>query len=160
MKKLPLSGGCDAIVDDADFDALLQWKWSSAVGGKYAARGQKVDGKKVVIYLHRQITDCPAGLYVDHINGNGLDNRRCNLRIVTQSENISKKRSPGNRTGYRGVYETQAGKFVGEVRINKKKIKSRSLATPQEAAMFHDRLASIHLGEHAVLNFPSLDMGA
>lgn len=96
MKKIPLSQGLYATVDAKDYDFLMQWKWTASFCSKrqqkvYAIRrGQKNEGKlwRKRIAMHRVITNCPVDLVVDHLNGDGLDNRRCNLEIVDQKENV------------------------------------------------------------------------
>jgi hypothetical protein len=84
MKEIPLSKGTVALVDDGDFDILSKFKWYHHSSNRGYARG-KIDGKWT--YMHRFITDAPAGSNVDHINRNTLDNRRLNLRICDQIVN-------------------------------------------------------------------------
>lgn len=97
MKKIKLSQGLWAIVDDADFEELLCYKWcasrSSDTGGVYACRftSAKNGRKKRKVYMHRFIMDCNNGLQVDHINDDTLDNRRSNLQVLTQQGNIAKE---------------------------------------------------------------------
>ena len=80
------------LVDPNDQEKINEKKWSaseSIKGGQvYAARYTNVNGNRRKIYMHRQIMNCPKGMEVDHINGNTLDNRKANLRIVTKAENI------------------------------------------------------------------------
>jgi len=96
MKEIKLTQGKFAIVDDADYNWLNQWKWYAKIcsNGKriYVARFQRINGKPTTIYMHRIITNCPEDKEVDHINGDSLDNRRKNLRIVTRSENSNNRR--------------------------------------------------------------------
>lgn len=90
MKQIPLSRGLFAIVDDNDYDNLMQWKWY--VSGKYAARNRSIVGGKSrkIILMHRQIMGNPAS-WIDHKNRNTLDNRRNNLRICTGSQSNMNK---------------------------------------------------------------------
>lgn len=83
MKEIPLTQGYVTLVDDADYEWLSRWKWH--YHGGYAERG---DG----VLMHREITDCPAGKEVDHINHDPLDNRRENLRVVTRWQNMLNRR--------------------------------------------------------------------
>src|SRR5574343_596006 len=103
MKKLPLSQGKFAIVDDDDYENLLSWKWTYS--GGYAYRLKTIQGKSKKIWLHRFIANIPDGLYTDHINGDKLDCRKENLRFCTYAEN-NKNASirKANKSGYRGVY--------------------------------------------------------
>ena len=98
MKRIPLScqgknkGKYEAIVDDEDYDKLSRWRWfvHEERNNRYAWRcGKSQDGRRILIKMHRDIMGLHAGdsLNVDHINGDGLDNRRVNLRIVTVQEN-------------------------------------------------------------------------
>ena len=95
MKKIKLTRNQYVLVDDADYNWLNQWKWYAHLthqGAKtfYAARASK----SVHIYMHRLIIGLRPNdkRMTDHINHNGLDNRRCNLRIVTRSENSRNRR--------------------------------------------------------------------
>lgn len=97
MQEISLSQGKVTFVDDEDYEFLAQWKWSAHQKGKhwYAERSKswRVDGKRysVTIPMHRVITAAPKNLVVDHINHDGLDNRKENLRIVTVRENGQNK---------------------------------------------------------------------
>lgn len=92
MKRIPLTRGFEALVDDDDFEELSRFKWHANVtskGAVYAARkSRRPDGTYSIVYMQRQITNPPDGMDCDHINGDRLDNRRCNLRSVTRSQNL------------------------------------------------------------------------
>jgi hypothetical protein len=102
MKKILLTRGWFALVDLEDYDTLCQYKWYCSRAG-YAERTWTRKGVKYRIGMHRQILGLkPAdGKHSDHINHNRLDNRRSNLRVVTQAENNRNRRD--NTTGYPGV---------------------------------------------------------
>lgn len=124
MKEIPLSRGLVAIVDDEDFDWLNQWKWYAGNNGKartmYAIRMAAVEGKRRKFRMHREIMNPPDGMEVDHINHNGLDNRRSNLRIVTSSQNSRNTRKPrtGRTSKYKGVtYEKDRVGHVARWRV-------------------------------------------
>lgn len=117
-RKIPLTRGECAIVDDEDYDYLMQFSWQYDPKG-YAQRGrliseQRRKGRKGTILMHRQIMgfDKPRP-GVDHINGNGLDNRKVNLRPANQSlNNANRKVLSTNKSGYRGVsFHTRRGKW-------------------------------------------------
>jgi len=95
-KNIVLSTGNIAIVDDCDYDELSKFRWtehkSSAYKTSYATRSVKIDGKKKRIWMHRIINNTPDGFQTDHINHNGLDNRRSNLKTVTASQNCENRR--------------------------------------------------------------------
>jgi HNH endonuclease len=92
MPHIQLSNGARLRFDVRDAGLVGQYHWHchNDGHGKLYARGVR-DGRR--IYLHRLLMDAPAGLDVDHINGNGLDNRRCNLRVVTRSLNALNRRA-------------------------------------------------------------------
>src|SRR3972149_6021810 len=94
MKKIKLTKDEFALVDDEDFEYLNQFAWQCSPLG-YATRR---------IGMHREIIKTPKGMYTDHINGNPLDNRKENLRIVTFSQNmLNRKRYKNNKSGHKGV---------------------------------------------------------
>ena len=108
MKKIKLTKGKYALVDDADFSRLNQWKWCYNENG-YATRGthKRINGERISINysMHRLINKTPDNLFTDHINRNKLDNRKSNLRTITHQQNCFNL-SPGkrNKSGCRGVY--------------------------------------------------------
>lgn len=98
MKKIKLTQGKYAIVDDADFDNLNKVKWF--FDGNYAARKSP---KKV--YMHRLINNTPKDMETDHINRNKLDNRRSNLRSVNRAINSQNNSARSdNKSGVPGVF--------------------------------------------------------
>jgi len=92
MKEIPLTKGKVALVDDADYDALMVRSWCYDKGYAWA----KIDGRKQS--MHRFLMDAKQGIDVDHINGNGCDNRRCNIRLATRSENNINRHRPSRRS--------------------------------------------------------------
>lgn len=98
MKIIELTQGKITFVDDEDFEWLSQWKW-------YYNQGYAVRKTSPKILMHREIVNAPDGKQVDHINRNGLDNRKNNLRICTLQENRrNKKLYKNNKSGHRGVW--------------------------------------------------------
>jgi HNH endonuclease len=110
MKEIALSQNKVALVDDEDFEWVNQWKWHAFKSSNglvyYAVRSERVDGKQRRIWLHRLLLGLGPGdgLECDHRNGNGLDNRRVNIRRATRAEN---NRNRGllasNKSGCTGV---------------------------------------------------------
>jgi len=95
MKKIKLTQGKFAIVDDADFDWLSRWKWYAKKtgdnGSYYAASCRRINGRPTTFYMHRVITNCPVGMEVDHQNKETLNNRRQNISIMTKRENLKRR---------------------------------------------------------------------
>lgn len=110
MRLIPLTKGYAAMVDDADFDWLSKWKWHARVctksGNVYAARSETVAPRKErTVMMHRAITNAAPGLIADHEDGNGLNNCRSNLRVVTRAGNMKNKTlHANNRSGRTGIH--------------------------------------------------------
>ena len=141
------------LVDDEDVGRCSAYSWfifTVSGGLKYAAAN--VDGKR--IYLHRFITNAQPGQYVDHINGNSLDNRKENLRITTQSVNAANSRMyTNNTTGYRGVSKYRKG-WIAQTKYFGRSICSNTLLSLQFAVEVRDALSLILFGPHTYLNLP------
>lgn len=125
MKKIKLTKGKVALIDNEDFEMVNKWKWS--FNGSYAVRGEylgRVDGKDKYkrIYLHRVINKTPLGLETDHINKNKLDNRRKNLRSVTKGINNNNRDAyKNNLTGVSCVsFLKKLNKYRVRVTVDKK----------------------------------------
>lgn len=112
MKRINISNNMSAIVDDDMHEYLSQWKWY-ARKGKYTWYASRKVMKKLpsgkwvhekVVHMHRVVNDTPKGMMTDHINGDGLDNRRENLEAVNNSQNMLKARvRSDSSTGHKGV---------------------------------------------------------
>lgn len=103
MKKIKLTQGKYALVDDEDYTYLSMFKWYASKSGQtfYARRHKVVNGKKLTIRMHNEILGFQEGKEIDHINRNGLNNQRKNLRFVTHQENLRNKTKKGS--GFSGV---------------------------------------------------------
>ena len=151
MKKIRLTQGKFAIVDDEDFKWLNQWRWYYRFVGKtgYAAN--------LKMYMHRLILKFPKNLEADHINGNTLDNRKINLRIVTKSQNAMNR-----RIKIHGIYSNYKG-VTSNKRCNHWMVFIRSKSaghfnTEHHAALVYDLWADYLFGEYAKLNFQKFDI--
>lgn len=118
----------EALIDVEDISRVSQYKWRLSKGGTERSKCANVltgNGKETYTNsLHRHIMDCPDEMYVDHINGNRLDNRKVNLRICSNQENNfnTVKRSI-NTSGYKGIwYDKTRDKWCSEIKVNGKKI--------------------------------------
>lgn len=130
MITIKLSSGAVGTLSDKDAVLADEYKWFEHKTGKTSyLRGYRAgawDGTKV--YLHRIICDLPDGMEVDHINGNGLDNRRSNLRVVSRTENNM------NRAGVKGChFEAQTQKWRAEIWKDGTRYRLGRFTTEQEA---------------------------
>lgn len=142
MKKIPLSQGLFALVDD-DFELIHKWHVSRARYTAYAIRRDK----KNHVLMHREIMGFPDS-FVDHINGNGLDNRKENLRLVTHAENMRNRRvQANNKSGFRGVHQKKDGFWYAQIKIDGVQKYLGCYKTPQEASAVYEKEAEIQYGE-------------
>lgn len=92
-------GHLECIIDVEDVDKIKKYYWNIRYDKRhpnctvYVETHKRINGKNTRIHLHRLITNCPKEKVVDHINHNGLDNRKCNLRIITQKENCLNRKN-------------------------------------------------------------------
>ncbi len=166
VREIPLSKGMVAVVDEADYDLLSRYRWT-AVRARctttlFYARGRPrgVGSSRVPeVYMHRLVLNATARQQVDHQNGNGLDNRRSNIRIATASQN-SANRPVGvhSRSGLKGVWRITGKGYRREWRavltVNGRKHYLGHFATAEEAARAYDRKATEVFGVFARPNFP------
>lgn len=127
MKHLELSRGLRALVDDEDHERLSGYRWFANVKLRtaYAYRTVSLDGKNKNTLLHREIMCAPPGLDVDHINGDGLDNRRENLRICTRAENMRNQthKAANKSSQFKGVsWAKQKRKWLAGIRLNERHV--------------------------------------
>lgn len=159
MKEIPLTQGKVALVDDEDYEYLNQFKWfaHNQRGCWYAKRNDRSSkGKRVMVAMHRLLLSVPLGFVTDHANGNGLDNRRGNLRVATYSGNArnSKKRAI-NKSGYKGVvFHKAARQWVAAISAGDKTYHLGLFRTALDAAHAYDFKARELFGDFARLNFP------
>jgi hypothetical protein len=154
VKRVPLTRGMFAIVDDEDFDFISKWKWRASGGNRghfYAARVERTqDGLHIkAVNMHRVINNTPDGLVTDHINGNTLDNRRENLRASTFTQNsYNCPRSKNNRSGYKGVsWDKNTNKWRAQMVVQGKKICLGYFANPKDASIVYENRAAIEHGD-------------
>jgi hypothetical protein len=149
-KYIPLSSGIHALVDDDDYEWLKETKWSDDSRG-YAIR--KAKGKGTTEKMHRLIMNAMPGQQIDHINGIPWDNRKENLRIVSNYLNSrNKSKYITNKTGYKGVAVYGNGRFTAQITVNRKKIHLGVFDDPKQAAIVYNEAAIRYFGEYAKLN--------
>lgn len=154
-----LTQGYVAIVDAADAERVLAHRWRAKVSGRtvYAQRGvQRSDGTWRQQSLHSFLTGYAR---TDHRNGDGLDNRRSNLREATAGENGRNRRiDRDNTSGFKGVcWHKRDRRWQASIRVGGRSPRHLGyFPTPEEAARAYDAAARELHGEFATLNFPSV----
>jgi hypothetical protein len=163
VRTIPLTQGKITLVDDTDYEYLTQFSWYAMKGsdrkykrGFYAV--SYIDGK--LTFLHRLILNPPENMQGDHKNMNTLDNRRCNLRICTDSQNkanCNKYISDNFTSQYKGVsYDKnrdRPSKWSARICLNSISMRIGYFRTELEAALAYDQRAKILFGEFARTNF-------
>ena len=135
MKLILLTQGKHAIVDDKDYEFIMQWKWCFHKG--YAVRTLKGSH----IYMHRVINATSAGYETDHINMDKLDNRKENLRTVTRSQNNTNRLPKKNASSrFKGVYfEKKRGLWIAQIKpVGKAKIYLGGFTSEEAAAQAYN----------------------
>lgn len=153
MKTIPVGkSGKVALVDDEDYERLGGHTWRLVGHGKYAARHAVVDGRRTSIQMHREIVGAPPGISVDHVNRDGLDNRRANLRLCTVSQNghnrwISKNNSTGEKGVYFAANDRRRKKWKAYIGIGGRWVHVGRFATREEAVAARNAAEIKHFGE-------------
>ncbi len=167
VKQIQLTQGKFALVDDKDFEMLSQYKWYAHKSGKtyYAERNKD----KGVGKMHRLIMNCPEGMVVDHIDHNGLNNQKVNLRICSHAENNRNSKSRKNsKSQYLGVslnikrrttpYKDGTPRdytrhtWIAQIETNGKNYNLGRYKTEEEAALAYNAKAAELFGKFANLN--------
>lgn len=160
MKKIPLTKNQTAIVDKDDFEWVNKWKWQAAEkrsGHFYATRVTTKKNIRTEISMGRMILGISdKKIFVDHINGNPLDNRRKNLRAVSAQQNsFNRKRRNNSCSEFKGVHPS-GKKWRAGIWVTKKNIHIGTFITKEEAAIAYNFFALRYFGEFARLNNVSI----
>jgi len=152
---VPLTQGLFAIVDSADADVVAARSWYAVAcdgnGVFYAARNEWSDSSQHRVLMHRQIMRAGRGLVVDHVDRDGLNNRRSNLRIATQAQNSrNRRRHRNNTSGFKGVsFHRREKKWYAHIHHQGKKLFLGYFVSAEAAhAAYCDAAARLH-GEFA-----------
>lgn len=152
VREIPLTQGHVALVDDEDYEFLSQFKWcaDTSYGTLYAIRQSQGKSQR----LHQLLL--PDFPHVDHINGDGLDNRKHNLRGCSASQNLMNRGKQSNNTsGFKGVsWHKVHNKWVAQIKVNGKGRTLGYYGDAVTAAKHYDEAATQLHGEFAFLNFP------
>lgn len=142
-----------ATIDVEDMALVGRYLWHAALGdGGWYARSKDEQGKP--FRLHQLIFGAARP---DHKNGNGLDNRRSNLRAATSTQNLANTRlRRNNRSGFKGVSRTESGRWVARLNIAGRTFRLGKFDTPEAAARAYDAKAREVFGEFARTNFDDL----
>ena len=159
-----LLDGKTVLIDAESYTLVRAHKWhynkseAKRAGLYYMWTHIRIGNKDHKNSLHRMILGIPVGakVHVDHINGNSLDNRKSNLRITDSKHNQwNRKIGKSNKSGYKGVgWHKASGKWRVRLTAHKTEIYGGLFTDIMDAARAYDKLASMHYGEYARLNFP------
>jgi hypothetical protein len=151
---ITLTQGRRAVIDAADLSIVESFNWSAA-RVKHLWYARRSDGGRP--FMHQMIAGIELGKVTDHIDGNGLNNRRLNLRNVTRQQNNLNMHSVSGKSPYRGVRVVHLRYKPANAKLWAAQINGRHLGsfhTEEEAAHAYDAAALVAWGEHAQLNFP------
>jgi hypothetical protein len=163
MKEIQLTQGKFAIVPDSDYDYLSRIKWSimnhgRTFYGRHHVGSRNATGKRDTIMIHRVIWErhngpIPPGMEIDHINGNGLDNRLENLRICTHHQNTrnTHRDKTGCTSRFQGVVYRR-NRWIAYIKDGKRQVYLGAFDTEVKAALAYNLEASKLFGEYANLN--------
>ena len=160
MPEVALTQGLVAFVDEADLPLIAGYSWSAMrIRNTWYAcayqRGSHGSNGRKNILMHRLLLDAPKGVQVDHRNGDGLDNRRSNLRLASASQNQMNRHVSAGRSRFKGVtWDGRGERWVVRTQMDGEARHVGYFADELEAARAYDLAALDRFGEFAQLNFP------
>lgn len=147
------------LVDECDLQAVRRHRWfvNRQKNASYVTATVRTGSKSRRILMHRMILRIRSSRFEgDHIDGNGLNNRRKNLRKVTHGQNQQNRRkSEGKSSRFKGVVRA-GSKWQAQIKIRKKLVRLGRFEREDDAARAYDEKARSGFGKHALLNFPDL----
>ncbi len=149
---VPLTQGYEAVIDAADVPLVSGVNWYALNKGNavYAGRKQRLGGpKQDTVYMHRVIVNAPSGFDVDHKDSNGLNNRRCNLRVAAHCENARNlKKSRRNTSGYKGVsWKRNVKKWQAQIKVDGRVIALGYFLHPEDAHAVYKVASVLYHGQ-------------
>lgn len=161
MRLIALTQDKVAAVDAEDYERMMKRLWYAIKMNDtfYAASNDYSSGKKVMVFMHREILGLPFGHIpeVDHENGDGLNNQKYNIRIATRAENSrNRPHHKNSKFRYKGVWLMRRGnkRYASAIETGGKRFFLGCFYTEEEAARAYDRKAVELFGRFARLNFP------
>jgi hypothetical protein len=159
MKTIPLTQGKEALVSNKDYGYLQRWHWCAGRyrnGLFYAVAHDYRNGRRVTVYMHRLIArrkGIALRWKVDHVDQNGLNNQRRNLRAATTRQNrVNCRLSRNNTSGFRGVGHDGRRDWRARIRVNNELIVLGRFRSRRRAAREYNKAALKYGGRHACLN--------
>ena len=143
MAEVELTKGFRAVIDDEDFHQVMRLRWRALRdrrGTHCAVSSGLVNGHNVTVYMHRLITGAPAGVMVDHIYRDPLDNRKANLRLATNAQNQWNRGCSGS-IALKGVIKGRPGRFIARIAVDRKQSYLGSFSSAEAAARAYDEAA-------------------
>lgn len=155
MKCIPLTRGLSALIDDVDFELVSKHRWHARAVKNRSYASSKINGKNVS--LHAYLLTPPQNSDIDHIDGNGLNNQRFNLRICSHMENMAnQKQHRDSKSPYKGIWRAQhCDRWAVQLVYRGRKLYLGLFKDPIEAAKAYDLKAKELHGSFARLNFPA-----
>lgn len=149
MKEIPLTKGLVALVDDEDYEFLSQYKWYPLKSQNTHYAWSKKHGR-----MHHKIVSLEPGKQIDHRNGNGLDNRRANLRLCTRSQNQwNQLPRQGTSSRFKGVcWINRDNRWRAQIKLKDKRVYLGNYTSEIDAATAYNDAATRHYGDFACLN--------
>lgn len=156
---IPLTRGQEALIDDVDMEPVKGYAWRARLSRtkhkkpSYYAEASVPGNPGGVVFLHNLILPPKEGCLPDHIDRNGLNCTRSNLRYANGSQNAANRDSYRSRRPYRGVCpESGSRNWIAKLMVGGKYIFRCGFKTPEEAALAYNKLAREYYGEFATLN--------
>jgi len=158
MREISLTQGKVTLVDDEDHQWLNRWKWYAHNSHGHWYAESRVNFTRQILLMHRLILGAKHGEDCDHINGDGLDNRRANLRICTPSQNAANNcvRCTPKTSKFKGVsWETRKRRWRACIQADDKQVHLGYFSDELRAAEAYDCAARKSFGIYAQLNLPN-----